>query len=99
MRGLRARGTVSIMKRLLRAFVLVGLAASLSSCALLTPNNDAAEAACIEQRGNWYRDEQRCAYPLNLDRLLPKNNDAAEAACVARGDSWFRDMQFCIRTP
>ncbi len=98
-REVEVMGTVSKMRLSLRVLTMLGLTVSLSSCALLTPNNDAAEAACIEQRGNWYRDEQRCAYPLKLSDFQKPNNNEAEAACVARGDVWFREMQFCISTP
>lgn len=57
-------GTVADMRRNPKLVTALGLTILLSSCQLFNSNNDAAEAACIGQRGTWYRDDQRCVYPL-----------------------------------
>jgi hypothetical protein len=80
------------MRMVLKGVMFIALISSLGSCATLSPNNEAAEAACIGRGGIWNREDQFC---LNLGKLF-ENNDAAEAACIGRGGVWFSNTQSCI---
>jgi hypothetical protein len=89
------------MSKLVKSLLMVGVLATLTSCELISQNNDRAQAACVEQRGFWNKEIQQCSYrdstgPFGLN---PKNNETAEAVCIAQGKHWNRKFQQCSIWP